>query len=411
MSQSLLINPTAFEAGLEAAFAARGETDAARRAAFGRFAASGFPHRRIEGWRWSDFRAALRKIDAGGKGADAAIIPPSPFAALEPIEIRIVDGVVDIAGVGSVDGLSIFTEHAAPNGDPWAEHPIVALNGAMAGEAVRIVVAEGAKIDRPVLLRHVATAADPAFGRIVISVGDGAALTLVETYEGDGAFYSGATRIEIGAGARIDRILLNETGADSVVHGGFSARLGAEARLSQTSLSTGGALTRHETHLDFAEPGGDAALASAALVGGAAHADFTSLARYAAEDCATRQVHKGVARDRGRLVFQGKFLVDRPAQKTDAQMTANALLLSDQAEANHKPELEIYADDVECAHGSTAGALDDAALFYLRQRGLTDHQARALLIEAFVGEALDGVEHEGAREVLQGRINAWLETS
>jgi len=103
--------------------------------------------------------------------------------------------------------------------------------------------------------------------------------------------------------------------------------------------------------------------------------------------------------------------VKREAQKTDARMTANALLLSDMAEANHKPELEIYADDVECAHGSTVGALDDDALFYLRQRGLSESQARALLIEAFVGAVIDTVEEDGVRGVLAGRVTSWLGAS
>ena len=116
-----------------------------------------------------------------------------------------------------------------------------------------------------------------------------------------------------------------------------------------------------------------------------------------------------MARDRGRNIFQGKFHVERSAQKTDARMTANALLLSDGAEANHKPELEIYADDVECAHGSTSGALDADALFYLRQRGLDEDAARALLIEAFLGEVIDGIDVDGVRDVFRARVNSWLE--
>ena len=176
-------------------------------------------------------------------------------------------------------------------------------------------------------------------------------------------------------------------------------------------MSLGAKLSRNETHLQFNGTGAHASLNSAALLSGARHSDFTTNVRHRAESCQARQIHKGVARDSARNVFQGKFHVDRAAQKTDAQMTANALLLSDRAEANHKPELEIYADDVECAHGSTAGALDEDALFYLRQRGLSEETARGLLIEAFIGEVIDGVEDEKLRFVLQSRVHQWLEAS
>jgi len=127
-----------------------------------------------------------------------------------------------------------------------------------------------------------------------------------------------------------------------------------------------------------------------------------------APHCRTRQLHKGAARDHGRNVFQGKFEVEREAQKTDAKMTANALLLSDMAEANHKPELEIYADDVECAHGSTCGALDEDALFYLRQRGLDETAARALLVEAFVGEVIDGMDDDRLGDIFCTKVADWL---
>ncbi|HNS87870.1 MAG TPA: SufD family Fe-S cluster assembly protein, partial [Parvularculaceae bacterium] len=139
------------------------------------------------------------------------------------------------------------------------------------------------------------------------------------------------------------------------------------------------------------------------------HNDFTSAIGFLAEGCETRQTHKGVVRDKGRNVFQGKFQVDRAGQKTDARMNADALLLSDTAETNHKPELEIYADDVQCAHGATSGALDERALFYMRQRGLSEREARAMLIEAFIGSTFDNVAHPGVGEALRHRVGKWLE--
>jgi Fe-S cluster assembly protein SufD len=149
---------------------------------------------------------------------------------------------------------------------------------------------------------------------------------------------------------------------------------------------------------------------SAAALSGARHADQTSLVAFNAVGGRTRQIHRAALKDRTRGVFQGKFLVARGSQQTDAEMNAGALLLSDAAEANHKPELEIYADDVKCAHGSTAGALDDDALFYMRQRGLSEHAARALLIEAFLGEVFDGLP-AGIEHILRGQLSRWLEAA
>ncbi|MEL7488834.1 MAG: Fe-S cluster assembly protein SufD, partial [Pseudomonadota bacterium] len=324
---------------------------------------------------------------------------------------RIVDGRLDAEWDQRLDGVTF--ERVDPVGlDPaFTPHPIAALNVAMTQDVLQIRIADGANVERPILIRHIGGGAAPSFSQIRVLVGAGAATTVIETIEGDGAFASSLSAIEAGEGARVDRVLLQETDATVVRHGYLAARLGRDALFSQTSLSTGGKLSRQETSIACAASGASVALASAALAGDDRHADFTSHIRFLKEACETRQIHKGVARDRGRLVFQGKFHVERPAQKTDAQMTANALLLSDMAEANHKPELEIYADDVECAHGSTAGALDDEALFYLRQRGLSEHVARALLIEAFVGAALDAAPSDAIADILRGRIRAWLEAS
>ncbi len=183
------------------------------------------------------------------------------------------------------------------------------------------------------------------------------------------------------------------------------------AAIDQTALAFGGKAARLETRIVHDGAGARASLKSAIATTGARHADLTSLVRHDAANCQTRQLHRSALKDRSRGVFQGKFFVSRGAQKTDAQMSAGALLLSDMAEANSKPELEIYADDVKCSHGSTAGALDENAIFYMRQRGLDEHGARALLIEAFLGEIFDGGLHAGIEHILRGRVARWLEAS
>jgi Fe-S cluster assembly protein SufD len=125
--------------------------------------------------------------------------------------------------------------------------------------------------------------------------------------------------------------------------------------------------------------------------------------------CQSREVFAAVLDDESRGVFQGKIIVRPRAQQTDARMMTRALLLSDHAEADNKPELEIFADDVQCAHGATAGALDEDLKFYLMARGIPKVEAEALLVQAFVGEAIEGIEHAGLRDALMGQVAAWLQ--
>ncbi len=409
MSKSLLINPSALEAGLEAAFAARSKTSEPQAAAFQRFSKLGFPNRRVEGWKWSDFNAALRKPQEKGKKPAAGEIPLSPFAALHPVEIRIVDGQYQLPEGARPEGLRFRLIDPSGTIPEFERHPMAMLNVAMTGKALGMQVVEGAVLNRPILIRHINTGAGFTFAQTLLRVSKNAWAQLIETYEGGGAgFYSHLFHTVVRDGGRLDRLVLQDTGGDAVVHGICAAKIDCASRFDQTALSTGARLARHETHAHFWCEQSSARLNSAALVSGGRHSDFTSDVIFKAEACETRQLHKGVAKDRGRNVFQGKFHVERGGQKTDARMAANALLLSDDAEANHKPELEIYADDVECAHGSTSGALDEDALFYLRQRGLDEASARTLLVEAFVGEVIDGIGDEAARYIFRARVNDWL---
>lgn len=397
---------------LETALAARaGGLPPFRAAAFESFSRLGLPHRRLEGWRWSDFGAALR---------DAAPVPAtihetSPaladdLAALRPIELRIVNGRIDIPADAFPEGVRCGIIDAVGTIPELETNPIAALNVAMTKKALGIEIAERVELPQPILIRHVNTGAGFSFAQCLLRLCDGARATLIETFEGGGAaFHSHLFHLVLRDGARLDRALIDETGSEAVVHSIFAPKIEGRAHLNQTSLSFGARLARHETHAHFLGAGGEAEISSAALLSGGRHSDFTSEVVFIGEGCKTRQRHKGVAKDTGRNVFQGKFRVRRGAQKTDARMNADALLLSDLAESNSKPELEIYADDVQCAHGSTSGALDAEALFYMRQRGLTEHRARAMLIEAFVASAFDHVAHPGIGEAFRRRVAKWLE--
>ncbi|MHA7871183.1 MAG: Fe-S cluster assembly protein SufD [Hyphococcus sp.] len=411
MSQSLLINPTAFEAGLQAAFQARAHTNPAQADAFDRFARRGMPNRRVEGWKWSDFHAVMRQQSVEPVDESASIIAPSPFAALNPLEFRIVNGRIELPEADALDGVAVDIIDPSATASHSEDHPIAALNVALTERALGLTAAKGARIERPILIRHVNSGPAPVFSQIVATVEEGARLTLIETFEGSAPFSSALLQLAVRDGAELERLVLQAGDDNAIAHGFAGVTVGKAGRFRQTSFSTGGKLCRHETHVLYPSAGARSEINSAALVGGARHSDFTTLVTHQGEACETRQLHKGVARARGSNVFQGKFLVERPAQQTDAKMTANALLLTDGAEANHKPELEIYADDVECAHGSTVGALDDDALFYLRQRGLAEDEARALLIDAFVGEVIEGIGDERAREIVHERVSDWLRSA
>ena len=181
------------------------------------------------------------------------------------------------------------------------------------------------------------------------------------------------------------------------------AAIGAHARFNDFSFTTGGAVVRNQLFLRFDGEGTLADIRGASLLKGKQHADTTLVADHAAGGCQSREVFKAVLDDESRGVFQGKIIVRPKAQKTDAKMMTQALLLSDEAEADNKPELEIFADDVQCGHGATSGALDENLKFYLMARGIPETEAEALLVQAFVGEAIEGIEHAGLRDALMER--------
>lgn len=409
MSAAALINPSAFEAGMQSVFASQDGANGAQRAAFEQFAKTGLPHRRIEGWKWTDLNAALRTAPSTAKDEAVASGKGSDFQS-DPVEIRLVNGRVELSGETRGDGATISVEDIREDDASVSGHPVAALNLAMSSKTLLISMDEGAALGRPLYLRHILSGAGPAFSRIILRVGNGAKVELIESFEGarDG-FYSAVTLIEGGEGAVISRSVIQQLGNDTVVHGLCAVDLSDSAVFQQASLSTGSKLSRHETIATLNGDSADAQIDSVSLLTERRHMDFTTHVTHRAPGCRVRQLHKGVAAQKGNAIFQGKFEVERAAQKTDAKMTANALLLSGDAQANHKPELEIYADDVECAHGSTCGALDEEALFYLRQRGLNERGARAMLIAAFVGEVFEGIKSVGVKDQFAQIAAEWLE--
>jgi Fe-S cluster assembly protein SufD len=231
-------------------------------------------------------------------------------------------------------------------------------------------------------------------------------MTIVESLDAHGGVGAHALTAKVAAGAKLTRVLMQR--GDGIPLSTARITLEEDAVFRQFVIAEGAKLVRIETHIEVAGSGAEIALCGLYLAGAGRHVDLTSTITHVAPGGTTHQLIKGVARKGGRGVFQGKILVARNAQKTDARQHHHALLLEEGAEIFSKPELEIYADDVQCAHGNTAGALDEAALFYMRQRGIPKAEARALLIEAFLHEAVPDWLEGALREEVTGRIGAWL---
>jgi Fe-S cluster assembly protein SufD len=263
--------------------------------------------------------------------------------------------------------------------------------------------------ERPVLRdgRDIIERLAPGTQRMSVPAGENR--LIIERMDDDVHIDARSFDFELGNGASLTRIVI-QTGA-AVPLAMARVTLGAGARLKQFVLAKGGKLARLETHVDVRGEGAKVEMNGVYLVSAGRHADLTSVITHSATGGETRQLIKGVAAKGGRGVFQGKIVVERGAQQTDARQYHHGMLLEAGAEIFAKPELMIHADDVQCAHGNTAGGLDQTALFYMRSRGITEAQARALLIEAFLTETIpDGLPTELVEE-LTGHMHAWLAES
>jgi Fe-S cluster assembly protein SufD len=443
---------TAAESSLAEAFAklrgslSAGAMTARREAAFRRFEAQGLPHRHVEEWKYTDLRALMREAKPVAGPADTAAkaraaTAGAMFGAVGARRIVMVDGALvaelcdfaelepglKISSLAVALGAGELPDRFAPSAPapsaltgstvlsgPADSDIAYALNTAFMGDGAIIEVAEGARIERPLHLVYVYGAGRPeaVFSRSLVNLGAGAALTLIESHEGpDGLDYqvNAALDISIGDGARLDRVKLNAEGAAALHIATVNASIGADAAYSDFTFTTGGGVVRNQLFVQCTSAGSTLNLNGASLLRGHQHADTSLMVDHAAKGCRSRELFKSVLDEASRGIFQGKIIVRPGAQKTDARMMTRALLLSEDAEADNKPELEIFADDVQCGHGATSGALDDNLKFYLMARGIPEPQAEALLIESFIAEAVETVAHAGIREALMRAALQWLE--
>lgn len=242
-----------------------------------------------------------------------------------------------------------------------------------------------------------------------ITVEDNAQLELVERHTGEGQYWKNmAVEVTLGKNAHFHHYRLIEDTAEALTTINTNVHLSADSSYHAYAFVSGAGTLRNETRAVLAGQGAHCDLAGVNLLDGKRHADTTILIEHQAPHCTSSQFFRHVLADQSRGVFQGKVHVHQIAQKTDGYQLSNALLLSDKAEMDTKPELEIYADDVKCSHGSTIGQLDDEPLFYLRTRGLSEAEARMLLIEAFLDEVSEKIKDEGMRARVQGMSRKWL---
>ncbi|HEY9214801.1 MAG TPA: Fe-S cluster assembly protein SufD, partial [Ancylobacter sp.] len=289
----------------------------------------------------------------------------------------------------------------------------LALNTALATDGVVIQVAPGALIERPIHIAHVfaGDAAGASYARSLVVVGAASRLTYVESFEGpEGIAYqvNSATEFVVGDEAHLDIIRVQEDGTAAIHLSTLLFDVGRAAELHTFGFSLGSSVSRTSLYATLSGEDSKVAFNGAVLLRDRQHADSTLFVDHIVPGCESRELFKHVLDDSTRGVFQGKIVVRQAAQKTDGRMMSRALLLGDDAEMDNKPELEIFADDVQCGHGATCGAIDDDLLFYLRARGIPLKEAQSLLVQAFVGEAIETVEHDGLRDALVARAEAWL---
>ena len=384
---------SAGEAALLNAFPPTEAGDAAR----AQIAADGLPNRRVEAFKWTDLRAALADGIPESDGS-AGLIPACLQDAL------VLDFAPDGFGLeGEKDlGLIIETEDSL---ELEGAGPLATMAAGFAPRAVVLRVTQSQS--RPVVLRR----HPGAPMRVRLELDAGARLTLIDTGLATAGLSTGLLEIEIGSGAELVRYSLQNGDTQAIELTHTAVDVADTGRYHAISLMFGGKLARAETHVTLAGEGASCLIHGAYLLSGHTHADMTTKVVHASPNGQTRELFKGAVQDRARGVFQGKILVERAAQKTDARQNHHALMLSEGAEIDAKPELEIYADDVQCAHGNTIGALDDQALFYMRQRGIPEAQAKSLLVEAFVTDVFEAIEHEGVREWFSELARMWLEAS
>jgi len=395
----------------------------ARRAGMDHFIATGFPTKKNEDWHFTS-PAAIAETDWLPLRDPSGQVQPDDLApfllGLDAPRLVFVNGrytaalsslaglpsrvrVLDLAGHwNDAAAENWLTKIATPTRDAFT-----ALNTAFAVDGAIVHVPADTVVETPIHLLYV-TDSEAAKGathpRTLIVADRHAVVTVIESYVtlGDARYFTNAvTEIQVADGAKVDHYRI-ERESDRAYHVGTTeVRQGRDSRYHSFSFATGGALARVNLYTVLGGEGGETLMHGLYMLDGTQHIDHQTRIEHAAPHCASREVYKGIMDDASHGVFNGKVYVQPEAQKTDGKQTNNNVLLSETAQADTKPQLEIFADDVKCTHGATVGRLDEVALFYLRSRGIDLEQARTLLTYAFAADVLERIDQPDVRKALE----------
>ena len=394
---------------------------AARSEALARLRSMGLPSRRDEYWKYTrpDTLTQVGATNAAVLATDEAPV----FGEIDTLQIVFVDGVFDEAASAdlTLEGITIERLAAAnadihwakglygaleTNGQTPVERPLATLNTAFATDGVLLHIT--GKPSKPIHLiyRHVSNTSD-AILHHVIKVDADAEVTVLENGPA-AARFNECMEVDIADGAKFHHVRAQGRDHERRAATHIFARLGTESTFKSFTLTANGVMTRNECVIELTGDDAHATIAGASLGDGDFHHDDTVFITHDAVNCESRQVFKKVLRNGATGVFQGKILVKSGAQKTDGYQISQSLLLDEDSQFLAKPELEIYADDVACSHGSTSGAIDEDALFYLRSRGVPHGEATDMLTLSFLAEAVEEIENEALAEEINERLAAWL---
>jgi Fe-S cluster assembly protein SufD len=373
----------------------------------------GLPTRRVEAWHYTDLRRLLSSVPAPNPSAHADDLAP-----LKANSNRLVLKNGKQASADEVDGLAVTGMAHALQADisgvsiqDHGEHDAVGLvNSAFVSDGFAITVSDDASIAEPVELQSL-HGGGQVHTRNRVTVGSGASVTFIDRHAGsdDAVLATAVTGLELRKDADAVWIIVQEQGAEATHLGQLNLIMGENAKLTLFVINLSGKVVRQEINADVTGEGADLTFRAINMVGDDTHCDVTLSLGHLVPNTTSTETVRNVVNGKGQGVFQGQIQVARIAQKTDAQMACNTLLLSDTAGFSTKPELEIFADDVVCAHGATVAEIEHDSLFYLMARGIREKTARGLLIKAFVAEIVEELEDEDLIEDLEGRIDAWLE--
>jgi len=371
----------------------------------------GLPSRKIEAWHYTDLRRLLSSVPAFDFSAG---VEPVPALLPNSSVLPVLNGVA--AKAETPQGVSVAAMTNALSDGSFVkllgavapEDTVGAINSAFAADGYVVEIPAGAAVAKPIELQNI-HAGGQVHTRFAVRTGEGSKATIVERQTGEGgALVSSVSHLDVGDGAEILWLIVQEQPEGATHLGQINVKIGRNAKFTLFLMNAGGKLVRQELRIVAEGEGSKFRLRGVNLLSGDTHCDVTMVLDHAAPHTISTETIRNVVTGKAEGAFQGQIRVARPAQKTDAKMACNTLLLSDEGGFSAKPELEIFADDVACGHGATVTEIQPDHLFYLMARGIDEKTARGLLVKAFLAEVIEELEDEPAIEVLEAKLDAWF---